>query len=128
MSHIDFFSIVIESCLVNCSVDLTFNWSYDDFEKNSQPESRIAKTFPFLAGSEWTFKVTKDNKAAFLETFSHSFKSVDFCHFIIKHGDKEIGKCYDYADSNFLNPKFFDAELLASKLSDEEIEIIYSED
>ena len=78
MSQIDFFSLVIDSCLVECTVDPTFNWTYDEFEKNSQADSRVAKTFPFLAGSGWTFKVTKDSKVAFLEAFCRSFKSVGF--------------------------------------------------
>lgn len=128
MNQLEFFALIVDSCLVDCTIDLSFNWSYKDFEQNSKADSRVANIFPYLTGSGWTFRVTKDNKAAFIKAFCGSFTSMDFCHFIIKHDEKEIGKCYDNGDSNFLNPIYFDRMLLASKLDNEEVEIIYAED
>ena len=128
MNQLEFFALVIESCLVECTVELSFNWSYEEFEKNSKLGSRVSKTFPYLAGSGWIFRVTKDNKASFIEAFCSSFTASDFYLFMIKHDDKEIGKCFDSADANFLNPIYFDRILLASKLDDVDIVITYSED
>jgi hypothetical protein len=120
--------LILEGCLVDCTVDLSFNWSNDDLEQNSKADSRVANKFPYLAGSGWTFKVTKENKAAFIRAFCSSFTSSDFCHFIIRYDEKGIGDCYDIGDSNFLKPVYFDRILLASKLDNEEVEIIYVED
>ena len=128
MKQLEFFALVIESCLVDCTVDLTFNWSHQEFDENSEAGSGVSSTFPYIIGSGWTFRVTKDNQAQFLEAFCSSFTSMDFCHFIIKFNDEEIGKCFDNADANFLNPYYFDRILLASRLHNEEIDIIYSED
>ncbi len=104
---------IIDAINVRCDIAVNLNWTAD------HEKAFVLRSF---ADKDWIFKINKDNKKDFLKAISDNLNDSDYCHYVIRTNDKEIGKGYDHCEINFINPNFFKiTEEFKNILGDSEI-------